>query len=147
MQFDSFDEIIQSIEFNISKQLFLPALILIYTGIDILGYIAYGEIKVKDRFTRWVDEYMYRLQKQKQTSMDLYAARCSILHTLTSESDLYKNGKAKRIFYAWGDASLDDLNKAINHIEHEEILTLNINDLYILFQNGYLLFIESDKFC
>ena len=45
-------------------------------------------------------------------SVDLYSARCALLHTLTGESNKTKRGKATKVYYdAYSD---DNLNKEID---------------------------------
>lgn len=88
-----------------ANKFILPALMLIYTGIDIVASLERrkGEA-TKDSFTRWVDEYLLKVISLPCTSLELYAARCGILHTLTSESNLSRKGKAREILYSWGIA-------------------------------------------
>jgi len=79
----------------------LPALMLIYSGIDILASLERRKGEgTKASFTRWVDEYLLKAVSLPCTSLELYAARCGILHTLTPESDLSRKGKAREVGYA-----------------------------------------------
>ena len=43
------------------------------------------------------------VQRFGVSGLDLYAARCGVLHTYTMDSRLSTEGKAKRILYAWGN--------------------------------------------
>lgn len=46
------------------------------------------------------------------TEADLYAAKCSVVHSFTPDSDLTKAGKARVIGYAFGSANVDKLDQA-----------------------------------
>jgi len=136
---------IRGIELCLENKLQLPALTLIYSSIDSLSWIAYEDKKVSKRFTKFIDNYMYKAKQLKPSSLDLYAARCSILHTLTPESDLSNNGKALQIAYAWGNASVNDLEVSINLSEFSGMTCLHINDLFESFKLGLLLFLELNS--
>lgn len=113
-----------------------PALILIYTSIDIIAWMAFGDIGVEERFTNWVDQWMYKNKKLDATSIDLYAARCAILHTLTPDSRLSKRGKANIITYAWGDSDLNDLKKVAEKRGITDQSFVHITELFNLFKEG-----------
>ena len=95
---------LDAIDLCLKNKLFLPALGIIYSSIDSLAYIAYDDNAVRTRFTKWVDNFLYKNRTLDPTSLDLYVARCAILHRLTPDSDLSKNGAARKINYSWGTA-------------------------------------------
>ena len=138
-------QIIKGIELCLENKLELPTLTLIYSSIDTLSWIAYEDKKVRTRFTKYIDNYMYKAKKLKPSSLDLYAARCAILHTLTPESDYSNNGQALQVAYAWGNYSINDLETGINLSDSKEITCLHINDLFESFKLGLLLFLESNS--
>lgn len=80
----------------------LPALILLYSAIDAVAALELrtGE-RTKSAFTRWVEHYM-NLNELGCTALELYSARCGILHGFSGSSDLSQAGKARVIVYAWG---------------------------------------------
>ena len=143
--YKSYWQIIHGIELCLENKLQLPTLNLIYSSIDSLSWIAYGDIEVKTRFTKYIECYMYKEKKLKPSPIDLYAARCAILHTLTSESNISNKGKALQIPYAWGNASVNDLEKSITLSNNNKLIALHINDLFESFKQGLLLFLESNK--
>ncbi len=116
----------------------LPALILIYAGIDIVASL---ESDVKDgvqrSFTRWVDLYMLPHPKLECTALELYAARCGMVHTLTADSKLSRQGKARTISYAWGDALGGDLKESAKRLGRT-IVSVHVNDLHEAFRSGLL---------
>jgi hypothetical protein len=87
------------------------------------------------RSFRWVDENMLRTQPMPCTALELYAARCGILHTFTPDSDLSRKGSVRKIIYAWGTAKAEDLSKAANLLERAEV-AIHISELIESFREG-----------
>lgn len=96
------------------QKLAVPSLLLLYAAIDIAGWLDAGDTErsVRVRFTRWVDRYMSPADLGC-TALELYAARCGLLHTFTGESDLAERGAVRRLMYAWGNADVEALRDAI----------------------------------
>lgn len=137
-----------AIELCLKNKLQIPTLLLIYTGIDTFSWLAYDDIDVKTRYTRWIEEWMYKNRELSADPVDLYAARCSILHTLTPYSKLSAEKKAKIICYSWGNADIGKLKAVIEKIRPGRASFVHINELYELFKEGVIMFIkalETDK--
>jgi hypothetical protein len=83
----------------------LPMLVLLYTTLDALAWAVYAptEKTVKQRFLKICDDYLFPNPKIPCASIDLYAARCSILHNLGWESDLSQKGEAISLVYCFGE--------------------------------------------
>lgn len=82
-----------------------PAITLVYCTIDFLASL---ESENPDRVTRkdymrWVTEYLDPELKFGCTAAELYGARCGVVHTLSSQSDLSRQGKAREVVYSWGN--------------------------------------------
>jgi hypothetical protein len=78
------------------------------------------------------------------TSLDLYAARCGLLHTFTPDSKLRSEGKARYICYAWGTAAVQDMQRAIDLTnKSDKYVAIHVNDLYEAWQLGVLRFCEE----
>lgn len=78
--------------------------------------------------------------------IDLYAARCGVLHTFSADSDLYRRRKARRLLYAWGTASTAKLERTADLLGHGDI-TVHLSDLADAFRGGlarYLTDVSSD---
>jgi hypothetical protein len=133
-------EYFQGIEKCIDSNFLLPALTLIYSGIDSMAWIAYGDISVRERYIEWIENYMYKAKKLKLRPIDLYAARCAILHTLTPDSDLSKQSRAKPLNYAYGNAKIEALERGNNKLGYSDNTCLHLNELYRL---GVALFLDS----
>jgi hypothetical protein len=94
-----------------------PALILLYVGIDAFG--ALGRPVGRHRsprkdFESWVDRYM--IKGLPVTSMELYGARCGILHTLGPDSTLSMDGRVRPIIYAWGNQEAESANIVLQEV-------------------------------
>ena len=129
----------------IEKKLSAPALILIYSGIDTVGWLASSEhYATKASFMKWVDGYLLKGKPLQCTSLELYAARCGLLHTFTPNSELSSLGKARRIYYAWGTASVRDLQRTIDLTNKTgEYVAVHVNDLCEAWRLGVLQFTEE----
>lgn len=80
----------------------IPPLILLYALIDTMGSLERSPgAKNQDTFTLWVEAYLLPKGNLACSAIDLYAARCAILHTLSAESDLSRKSKAIPVYYSW----------------------------------------------
>jgi hypothetical protein len=140
--YKNYFQIFRSIELCIENKLILPALTLIYIGIDTFAWVAYGDIATKTRFVRWVENYMYKAKKLWPRPIDLYAARCAILHTLTPYSDLSKSKQAIPLAYAWGNAETEGLERNIETLMPDQLSCVHLNDLFESFKLGVVDFLE-----
>ena len=122
----------------------MPSLILIYSAIDSVSWVASDDENepVGKRFQNWVDIWMLKKYPLPCTAQELYAARCGILHTLTPDSDLSTKKGVRRISYAWGTAPQKDLDAAIKSLKYRGV-AVHVNDISFSFQNGFVDFIES----
>jgi len=139
-------QMFSGIQLCIENNLLFPSISLIYSTIDSFAWIAYGDISVRERFVRWVDEFMYTKKKLDPKAIDLYSARCAILHTLTPNSDLSNQYKAKIVAYTWGNADVSLGNKAVEIMNNETIVFVHVNDLFDALTLGVENFINSDSF-
>jgi hypothetical protein len=129
--------LVNAIELCIDNKLIMPALILLYSGIDVVGALEQTpNTGTKANFTRWVDSYMLKASPLGCTAIELYGARCGILHTMAAESDLSRRGKARQITYAWGKAKAEDIRTAGKILNQTEILSIHVNELLDSFKRG-----------
>lgn len=68
----------------------VPMLVLVYTAKDTLAWALHGDTThgVRDRLTAICDSHILPGSSIQWSALELYAARCSVLHTLGWESDL-----------------------------------------------------------
>lgn len=135
-------QLVRAIIICIDNKLTLPALMLLYAGIDICGWLASPSDRAStcESFTHWVDKYLLPSKQLPVTAIELYAARCGLLHTYTPESHLSAAGKARKIAYAWGDAQACDLQKTIDLEGRSDLVALHVSDLLEAFRLGLLAF-------
>ena len=131
-----------AIEQCMKQKLQLPTLTLIYSTIDSLSWVKYGDIGVKNRFKKWVNEYMLKEKPLNANALDLYSARCAILHTLTPNSDLSNNKEASVLWYSWGEGENIELIKLIKTSQEQNVKSIHINDLFESLKLGMLKFIQ-----
>ena len=78
------------------------AVILVLSGIDSMAYV--GMPAVQDDvtgpdFVSWADAYIRFPCKEQLPGIDLYGARCSMLHSYGTASRLSREGKCRQIGY------------------------------------------------
>ena len=130
-------KICEAIELCMSKKITTSSLILLYSGMDILGWLEYGDsLRSGQRFRNWVETYILPLPDSSCNSTDLYGARCGLVHTFTPYSDLSKKGKARKILYAWGTSEIYALNEMIDLANMNEYVPVKIEILITAFRNG-----------
>jgi len=148
MSIDSFIKNVADLDLAIKTcietRLDLPALVLIYAGMDIVASL---ERRVGDKivtsFISWLERYALKAHPLPCTSSEHYSARCGILHTLTLESDFTRAGKARRIVYAWGSATPADLQEASRRMAKSDIVVLHIEELRWAFLEGTKLWFQD----
>ena len=136
--YQAFYQLINAIEESLSKERIVPALILIYSGIDSISFLAErGDLKGRTVFKNWGKKWMLQKYPLQCNETDIYSARCSLLHQQTSESDLTQNNEAKEIYYTWGNANIDILKNAINNSpKQDSSVAIRIEDLFRSFRLG-----------
>jgi hypothetical protein len=108
--YQTFCHLIDAIEESLSKGRIVPALILIYSSIDSISFLAEREnIKGRKAFKNWVKKWMLEKYPIACNEIDIYSARCGLLHQHASESDLTRRKMAKEIYYSWGNANIEIL--------------------------------------
>ncbi len=78
------------------------AVILILSGIDAMAYIAMpvGQDAVtRGDFVGWAKQYIKFPCSEQLTGIDLYGARCAMLHNYGPASELSRKGKCRQVLY------------------------------------------------
>jgi hypothetical protein len=78
------------------------AVILVLSGMDTMAYLGMPpnqENVTRTDFVRWADGYIKFPCKEQLTGMDLYGARCAMLHNYGTASDLSRQGKCRQVGY------------------------------------------------
>jgi len=93
----------EDINLMLGAERFRGALILLYAGMDCMASIARPdgqEDVTRDDFIAWTERYIEFPGKHQLTGLDLYAARCALLHQYGIESRLSREGKCRQLGYA-----------------------------------------------
>lgn len=96
----------------LEREYFPSALALTYSAIDTMAYLAMpdGQDDVtKSDFVSWCDSYVNLGGRHEVTGLELYAARCGVLHTHSPFSRLSRQGTVRLIAY------VDDLEAPVTY--------------------------------
>lgn len=131
-------QLLDAIQICIEKELITPSLILIYSAIDIMSWLnsEHPKESVKARFTHWVDRYMLSAKPLKCTAIELYGARCGLVHTFTAESDLSQQGTIRQIIYASGASKASKLSAMITTAKLSNYVPLQVEELLEAVRRG-----------
>jgi hypothetical protein len=136
--FQTYFDLLESIEDSIKRGRIVPGLILLYSGIDSFSSLA--EISNgtgRKIFKDWVRKWMLEKYPLPCNELDIYSARCGLLHQQISESDLTADKKAKEIYYAWGNSSVKLLQDSIDNSNKRDIVVaVKFEDLVSAFRLG-----------
>jgi hypothetical protein len=126
------------IELCLENRLHDPAQVLIYSAIDVVSWLASPEkYASKASFIKWVEAYLLPGTPIKCTALDLYAARCGILHTLTPEARPIPHENPRLICYATGDSTVEGVQRTIElSRKTDRFVAVHINDLYKAWRLG-----------
>jgi hypothetical protein len=127
-------DLFKTIEDSITKERIVPALILLYTGIDSFSWLVNNDETKKDCdiFKSWVDTWMFSKNDLPCNSEELYAARNGLLHRQSSQSrNTEKKTGVRQILYAYGSRTQGKLQ--------EVVVIANFETKYVAVQLEYLL--------
>ena len=115
------------------------SLVLIYSGFDTFGLLAAPPnvpYATSDTYMQWCEKYILPRIKSVEgelvTAVDLWGARCGMLHTSTPISYLERKGKAHQIWYRF------DGKAGVNLITSTKLplLGLDVQNLAVAFKEG-----------
>ncbi len=134
--YSNLKDISDTIDDCLDQERYLPALVLLYAAIDAVAAIErMSGDSIGAAFTRWVERYLLKAPSLRCTALELYAARCGILHTFTAESKLSRSAKARMVVYAYGDA--DASNPGVSEaMDRKGCVVVHVRDLVTAFQEG-----------
>lgn len=121
------------------------ALILLYCGIDTASSLdkMFDGQSVRKRYTGWCDAFLLSQTSFDFTSLELYAARCGVIHENSAQSDLSIRGEARRIIYAWGDSKVDTLREMIDLAHMKGYVAVQFEELMEAYGKGLDAFAKS----
>lgn len=139
------EQLCKAIELCIKEKLISPSLILLYSAIDITSWVAMDEPNTKERFIGWVETYLLPMKKIRCTAMELYAARCGLVHRFSADADLIERGEGnvRRIMYAWGNSNESSLQEMIELGKLSEYVPVKVEELFEAYYLGLRAFQED----
>lgn len=147
------DEILDASRHCIDRHQINASLILLYSGIDQMGWLARPAGKPdSDRsdFIRWVELYLFPATGIDCSALDLYAARCGILHSQAAEARLTREEEAAEIWYASGKPIPHELESLYHVIADEDApkRAIHVEELHDAFEQAVERFfaaLETDE--
>jgi hypothetical protein len=130
------------------QKLITPALILLYCGIDIAAWlwVRQDSTPVGRRFIDWTGKYLLPRSTLECHAVDLYGARCGLVHTFGAASDLSASGRARKVVYAWGTSTVETLAEASSFGDMSTLfVAIQFEDLLEGFGKGIAAFLEDLK--
>jgi hypothetical protein len=125
----------KGIRVALENQCYAAAVILIYSGIDTMAYLNMPErqqdVERKD-FIEWADRYIKFPCKEQVTGLELYGARCGMVHSYSIISRLSREGICRQIGYM--DQSIPEV--AYNPSVSKDLVLVSISALAEAFFNG-----------
>ncbi|MBA3066114.1 hypothetical protein KJ633_03740 [bacterium] len=92
----------QGIRITFEKKLYGATIILVLSGIDTMDYLDMPgnqeDVEKKD-FIDWVKKYIRFPCKEQLAGIDLYGARCGMLHSYSIQSKLSRQNRCRQIGY------------------------------------------------
>lgn len=146
--YKNYIQILKAARLCLDQDLHMPGLILVFTLIDSFAWAASDKAERQNRvqFESWLKNWVYPHSQLPCTPTELYAARCGVLHTLTSKADLNIAKGVRQVVYAWGPAKLSTLQNSVEVINRPEFVGVHINELLDAVKDGIARTIEaSDK--
>ena len=112
------------------------ALILIFSGIDAMASLEKngGKNDVGERFENWINDYM-QFSEWPEAGLELYGARCGILHTYGPISNLFEKGQVRLIGYTTGGGR--------DVMQSEELVLVSVEGLAFQFFRGIARYLET----
>lgn len=96
--------ILNGINLCLSAECLVSGVALIFCGIDSLAALT-RPVDVADTsrsvFIKWIERFLLPGSGLACTALDLYAARCGVIHTHSAVSDFQRQGSARSLIYEW----------------------------------------------
>lgn len=132
-------DLLSSIKLLKENKLYAQSLTIILSAIDSFGLLDAPDNEDNasgKSFKSWVNKYFCENPGIEYTAEDLWAYRCSVLHTYTAQSKLSKSGKAREIVFYSGDKLSDKatrLSEFVTDIDNNKHVAANIEETILTF--------------
>jgi len=128
----------------------IPALVLLYSAIDVFGSLARPETESDTNgghFKKWAEDYMIRPSRLMIASKDLWGARCGLLHTHSPSSNVSRQGNACELHYYRAHIPTPDMQSALDSalklVRTRGKLPVDVDVLYAAFEDGVRSFLAD----
>ena len=147
MRLNALQQIRRGMDLCLGQGLSAPTLTLLFSGIDKMAWLSCGKEEVtRHDFLAWVERYLLPDSGLGCTSIELYSARCGIVHTQSPDARATRDGMARKIFYSWGTGRSEDLQAYIDLADPGGAVALDIGQLVKAFDVAVDRFVgESDQ--
>jgi len=144
------DQMLAAIDLCYKNKLFTSCLVLIFSAIDCMSALSRAQDKeyaTKGDFINWSTKYIIPNLNNECNALELYSARCGIIHTYTADSKLTKENKARIIYYAWGKEKVEKLRRLIeDHSKDDRYTAIQIEYLINALKKGIEQFLNDIHF-
>jgi hypothetical protein len=92
----------KGINVTLQNECYASAVTLILSAIDAMAYLAMPESQkdvTKSDFVKWAEEYIRFPGRNQLTGLDLYGARCAMLHSFGAQSKMSREGQCRVILW------------------------------------------------
>ena len=134
----------KAIDLCLGQSLRMPALILIYSALDFMAWLARpkeNDAVDRKQFMGWAERYVISKGFSACSATDLYSARCAHIHGNNFESSLIRKGEAHPVFYAWGNASPNALQAATDQLPLSKSRVIHVETLFAAVKAGAAAFL------
>src|SRR4051794_28242930 len=111
---ENVQDFVRAARLCLNTGLVLPCVALIYSAIDQLACLdrapEHKDVQ-RDDFIKWVDTYLLPGSGLNCSAIDLYGARCGVLHSQSPQSRLSRLGEAKQLCYARGHTTREEFQE------------------------------------
>jgi len=142
---DAFTQAYEGVRVLREARLVQPCLAVIYSTIDAAAWLTAdhdGDV-TRDDFIAWVERYLLPQSKLTCSAIDLYAARCGVLHSMSAYSRLQRRGNARLICYVWGAPGTASLQATLDSAGIEPAIAVHLDDLANALFQGWRRCLES----
>lgn len=142
----NFTECFGAISLVLENRLIQPALVLLYSTMDAAASLERarsGEDVSSTDFRKWTTRYVLRDRRLQCTALELYGARCGVLHSFSAHSRLSRGGKCRTLGYAWGEAKVEDLRAFLETERTSNVVGVQVEHLAEALEAGFYLFVKE----
>lgn len=138
-------EVVQASNLCLHYGLTTPALCLLFVAIDTAASLdrRVQSRKPRDVFTRWAEQYLQPQGRLSCASLDLFSARCGLLHRCSSRTDLSVAGSAKEIWYTFREQEAVELRAAAAVQNRRDVVVLSLDVLTAAVGEGVTSFVSD----